>query len=167
MLIHIENFYNNAKDIFEIVSKLDFKESLYGDEIPNFNMIPEGLTSAFSDLLGQKITLNKNSGVFRKPYSPVHFENFHENSLYVAIAALEDTKFTTYRHKELKSSLVFSVKENVNEFIKENCFDKEKWEVVADINLYQGNIVFVKPWIWHGLDNKLVKVFYIERHSDE
>jgi hypothetical protein len=167
MFIHIENFYEKANNLYEIICKLDFKENLYGDEIKNFNMIPQGIETGFSNILNQKVVVSKDSGIFRKSYPPIHFENFNTNSIYVGIIALEDTKFTIYKHKNTKSTAVISITENLNEFIKENCFDKEKWDIVADINLYQSNLLLFKPWLWHGLDSKLIKVFYLEREVNE
>jgi len=38
--------------------------------------------------------------------------------------------------------------------------------VVADIKLHAGNMILLKPWVWHGLDNKLIKVFYLEKATD-
>ena len=46
MFIHIENFYEKPKELFDIISKLDFKENLFGDEIKDFNMISQGIDQA-------------------------------------------------------------------------------------------------------------------------
>jgi predicted P-loop ATPase len=146
MFIHIEKFYEKPNELFEIISKLDFKENLYGDEIKDFNMISQGIENAFSAILNQKVAVTKDSGRFRKPYAPIHFENFNENSLYTAIVALEDTNIKTYKHKETGYTNVFPITE--------------------DINLHAGNMILIKPWVWHGLDNKLVKVFYLEKATD-
>ncbi len=163
MLIHIENFYDNPENIFNIISKLEFKENLYGEEIKDFNMISPDIANIFSAIVGQKISLSKNSGSFRKPYSPVHFESFDENSLFVGFIALEDTNFKTYKHKETGFTNVFPITKDMDIFIKNNCFDLEKWETIADIKLLAGSLLLIKPWIWHGLDKKIVKVFYLEK----
>lgn len=166
MFIHIEKFYEKPNELFDIISKLDFKENLYGDEIKDFNMISQGIEDAFSAILNQKVAVTKDSGKFRKPYAPIHFENFNENSLYTAIVALEDTNIKTYKHKETGYTNVFPITEDLNTFIKDNCFQPEKWDVVADINLHAGNMILLRPWVWHGLDNKLIKVFYLEKATD-
>ena len=166
MFIHIENFYEKPKELFDIISKLDLKENLFGDEIKDFNMISQGIDQAFSQIIGQKITVTKDSGKFRKPYPPIHFENFTQDSVFVGIVALEDTNFKTYRHKETGFTNVFPITQDINTFIKDNCFDPEKWETIADIKLLAGTLLLVKPWVWHSLDNKLVKVFYLEKVTD-
>lgn len=166
MFTHLEKFYEKPNELFEIISKLDFKENLYGDEIKDFNMISQGIEDAFSQIVGQKVSLTKDSGRFRKPYSPIHFENFSENSVFVGFVALEDTVFRTHRHKETGYTNVFPITEDLNTFIKDNCFDPEKWEVIADVKLLAGNLLLVKPWVWHSLDNKLVKVFYLEKAAN-
>jgi hypothetical protein len=166
MFTYLEKFYEKPNELFEIISKLDFKENLYGDEIKDFNMLSQGIEEAFCQIVGQKISLTKDSGRFRKPYSPIHFENFSENSVFVGFVALEDTIFKTFRHKETGFTNVFPITEDLNTFIKDNCFDPEKWEVVADIKLLAGNLLLVKPWVWHSLDNKLVKVFYLEKAAN-
>lgn len=163
MFIYIENFYHNAKDLFEIVSKLEFKENYQGYEIKDFNLIPPNIPNDFSDIIGRAVVVSQDSGLFRKPYNPVHFENFNENSIFVGIVALEDTIFRTHKHKETNSTNVFNINNNIDVFVKENCFNIEKWNCVSEIKMTAGSLVLVKPWIWHYLDNKIVKVFYIEK----
>lgn len=163
MFIHIENFYQNAKQLFDIISNLDFKDNVHGLEIKDFNMIPQDLHKSFSEIVGFKVTLTSDSGKFRKPNSTIHFEDFNEKSAFLGIVALEDTKIKTYRHKETNSTNVFSLQgTNVQEFITNNCFDESKWDVIADINLSAGSLMLIRPWLWHGLHNKVVKVFYLE-----
>ena len=166
MFTHIEKFYEKPNELFEIISKLDFKENLYGEEIKDFNMISQGIENAFSQIVGHPISLTKDSGKFRKPYPPIHFENFNQNSVFVGFVALEDTNLKTYKHKETGFTNVFPITDDLNTFIKDNCFNPEKWDVVADINLMAGNLFLIKPWIWHSLDNKLIKVFYLEKAAD-
>lgn len=163
MQIHVENFYQNAKEIHDIVSKLQYKRETFGHEIKDFYLVPEGIDAAFSELVGKKIKLASTSGLFRKPIPFIHFENFTEKSFYVGIVALEDTNFRTYRHKDLNAYDVFKITDDVEKWIKENCFDEQKWQLISDITLMAGNLILTKPWNWHSLsDNKLVNVFYLE-----
>lgn len=162
MIIHVENFYNDVQSIFEPVVNLPFKSCLYGEELVDFYMVPQGIDEAFHGITNQKVKLRSDSGTFRKPYKVVHFENFDKSSLFVGVVALEDTIFRTHRHSETGSHTVTNIQENLDEFIAKNCFDQSKWSTIAEINLKAGSLILFKPWLWHSLDQKLVKVFYLE-----
>ena len=45
MIIQIENFYN-TQNLYEVVKDLQFKENTYGEEIVDFNLVPENLHNA-------------------------------------------------------------------------------------------------------------------------
>ena len=162
MFTYVENFYNNANQIYEIVSKLDYKQETFGLQIKDFYLVPQGIDEGFSQILGKKINLGEKSGLFRKPYEFIHFENFNPKSLYLGIIALSDIKFYTYKHKEKNYHQVIDLKENVQDFIVKNCNNKDLWDVASQVNMSAGDIILVKPWCWHSLDSGLVNIFYIE-----
>jgi hypothetical protein len=162
MIVQVEDFYKNSQNILSVVKPLNFKDSIYGHEIPEFFMIPEGIDQGFSAITNISVKLRENSGLFRIPYPTIHFENFDQKSLFIGIVALEDTVFRTHRHRETQSHAVTDIVKNLQQFIKENCFDKEKWDIIAEINLKAGGLILVKPWLWHSLEEKLVKIFYLE-----
>lgn len=162
MFTYVENFYSNANQIHEIVSKLDYKQETFGLQIKDFYLVPQGIEEGFSQILGKKMTLGEKSGAFRKPYEFIHFENFNPKSVYLAIIALSDIKFYTYKHKEKNYYQVTDLKENLEEFIVKNCNTKHLWDVTCQINMSAGDMVLVKPWCWHSLDSGLVNIFYLE-----
>jgi len=165
MFIHIHRFYEKTEELRNTVSLLDFKPSRHGSEILNFNLISPGIDGAFSTLLNHKIILNKEmSGVFRKPNDKIHVEDFGPTTSWISLVALEDTIFKTWKHKETGATTIFEVANNPEkalEFVNNNA-DIANWDIVSCINLYSGDMVLIKPWLWHSLDNKLIKVFYLE-----
>ena len=162
MVTFIENFYSNSNQIYDIVSKLDYKQETFGLEIKDFYLVPQGIDSGFSQIVNKNIYLGKKSGCFRKPYEFIHFENFEPKSYFLAIVALTDTKFYTYRHKEKSYSQVIQLQENLEEFISKNCNNKSAWDITCQVNMSPGDMVLVKPWLWHSIDPGIVNVFYLE-----
>lgn len=170
MFMYIQKFYEKTDELHKIITLLDFKPNKFGDELLNFNLISPGIENGFANVLNQKVTLNKqSSGSFRKPNQSIHFEDFGPQTLWIGLVALENALFKTHKHKETGSTHIFSAAETpekAQEFINNNCTDESKWDTVASINLEAGDLVLVKPWIWHSLDNKLFKVFYLESAVD-
>jgi hypothetical protein len=162
MVTFIENFYSNSNQIYDIVSKLDYKQETFGLEIKDFYLIPQEIDKVFSQIINKDITFGKKSGCFRKPYEFIHFENFEPKSFFLAIVALTDTKFYTYRHKEKNYSQVIQLQENLEEFISKNCNNKSAWDITCQVNMSPGDMVLVKPWLWHSIDPGIVNVFYLE-----
>lgn len=166
MFIYVENFYEKTKDLKNILSSLDFKSNSHGDEIINFNMISQGIEEVFKKLTDSTIVIDKEkSGICRKPHPMIQFEDFGPQTSWVAFVALEPNVVKTWKHIETGAKTVFSVAdspESVGEFINNNCSDETKWETFATINMDAGDLVLIKPWTWHSLEKKLVKVFYLE-----
>lgn len=164
MLLQIDDFYNIPKETSLIMSNLNYEPKVYGHEIENFNAIDENLPEVFSQLLNRKIKIKEDSGIFRKPYEIIHFENFSKNILFVAFIAVEKNVLKTYKHKETESYNVLSLQKetNLEEFIKSDCIDLTKWDVVCEIRLEIGDLIIINPWIWHSLESKTTQVFYLE-----
>ena len=167
MFFHLEVFHDNAKQFCEIISKLNFVDNTFGQEVKNFNHKPDELAQALSHILGRPLEHSENSGVYRKPFPFVHFENWNPKSAFVAAIALEDTTFNTYRHKELNVYNVLQMPTqdfDITKFIEDNSQDFEKWEIIADINLKQGDLIVLQPWLWHSFEEgKLIQVFHFLR----
>jgi len=160
-LILYNNFYDNPQTLFQTIKSLEFKESFYGHEVANFNYIPQSSEQFFQALLNEQVVLGPNSGVFRKPYNPIHFENFAQLSNWIAIAAVESTNLYLWMHIETKATTVFGIDTEINQFVQENCFNPTKWEKISTLHINQGNIVLLRPWMWHSLDPSIVQVFYL------
>jgi hypothetical protein len=167
MFFHLEAFHDNAKQFCEIISKLNFVDSTFGQEVKNFNHKPDELAEALSYILGRPLQHSENSGLYRKPFPFVHFENWTPQSAFAAAIALEDTHFYTYRHKETSVYNVLQMPDqnlNMEKFIEENSQNFDNWEVIADINFKQGDLVVFQPWVWHSFEEeKLIQLFHFNR----
>ena len=169
MFFHLEAFHDNAKQFCEIISKLNFVDNTFGQEVKNFNHKPEELAQALSHILGRQLIHAEESGVYRKPLPFIHFENWNPQSAFNAAIALEDTKFFTYRHKETNVYNVLQMPDknlDMDQFITDNSQNFDNWEVIADINLKQGDMVVFQPWIWHSFqEGNLIQVFSFNRND--
>jgi hypothetical protein len=167
MFFHLEAFHDNAKQFCDIISKLNFVDNTFGQEVKNFNHKPDELAEALSHILGRPLEHGENSGVYRKPFPFIHFENWTPVSAFSAAIALEDTTFFTYRHKESQIYNVLQMAEkniDMDKFIEENSQDFDKWDVIGQINMKQGDLVVMHPWTWHSFDeNNLIQVFHFNR----
>lgn len=164
MLIYINNFYSFQPEIPKVISSLDFVPKVYGEEIENFNAVDVSLNEIFSEILGIKITTKVDSGTFRKPYKTIHFENFSENIRFVAYIGIEQNVFKTFKHKKTGSLSVLALNKDLKleDFIKSNCYDLDKWEQKTEINLDLGDLIITRPWFWQSLSNKTTQIFYLE-----
>jgi hypothetical protein len=165
MFIHIENFHQNADQFAQIINGLEFTAATFGDEIQNFNHTPPEVLATLEKIVGMELKYGEGSGVFRKPHEFIHYENFGPNSVYVGFVALEDNNFKILKNKETNSNFILEISTNIEEFIKNNCFDATKWDTVADIQLQKGNLLLIQPFQFHKLEKKLVQVFYLERKN--
>lgn len=163
MFMYVENFHANAEKFYEIIDKLVFENSMFGDEVVNFHHNPPEILKTIETIVGRPVKYGLNSGVYRKPHEFVHYENFNPSSIYVGIVALEDVQMKIHKHKDTKSYHIVQITEPVEDFIRNNCFDKEKWETLADLKIYQGDMVLVQPWMFHSLEKKLVQIFHFEK----
>ena len=163
MFLHIENFHHNVDQFSTIISQLQFELSTFGHEVKNFNHNPPEVIQTLEKIVGLELEYGDGSGVFRRPHEFIHYENFGPNSVYTAFVALEDNNFKIFQHKETNANFILEINTNIEEFIKNNCFDADKWNVVADINFKKGNLILIQPFQFHKLQNKLVQVFYIEK----
>lgn len=164
MLIYINNFYSFQPEIPQVISSLNFVPKIYGEEIENFNAVDVTLDKTFSEILGQTVIAKKDSGVFRKPYETIHFEDFSENIRFVAYLGIEKNSFKTFTHKETNSLSVIGLNQELNleDFIKSNCYDLDKWEQKTEITLDLGDLIITRPWFWQSLANKTTQIFYLE-----
>ena len=167
MFFHLEAFHDNAKQFCEIISKLNFVDNTFGQEVKNFNHKPPELADALSHILGRPLEHREDSGSYRKPFTFIHFENWTPKSAFAAAIALEDTRFFTYRHIEKNIYNVLQINEenfNMEEFVSANAENFDNWEVIANINLKQGDLVVFQPWLWHSFEeSKLIQIFHFNR----
>jgi hypothetical protein len=170
MFFFADKFYTEAEQLATLMDTLEYKDEMFGKEIPDFYHVPKGIENGFAGIvagLKDNISLGKKSGVFRKPFPFVHFENFNMSSLFIAIVALKTTVVKLHKHIETGYDKAFDIKENIQEFIQSECMNNEKWATKAEINLEQGDMVILQPWNFHSVESELVKVFYINNKTAE
>ena len=154
-IILSSNFYQDVDSLNSIISKMEFTPCLYGSEILDFNYIPLELLNAFNNILNEEVEVQL--GTFRKSNSIVHFENFYQHSLWKCIVAIEDTVLKICEHDGITS--FFDVK-NIDEFMLQH----NEWNEKHSITLNKNDFIFIRPWIWHSLEeSKLVQVFLLNQ----
>lgn len=160
-LILCSNLYNDMDSLSNLISTMEYEDNFYGSEIKDFNFIPQGIDQQFTMELNHPIEVQPNTGIFRKPNTMIHFEPFYQHCLWVGIVALEDTTLTLWEQEEVKT--VFDVpQEKMEEFLLSN--DRSKWSESNKLNIKKNNFVFIRPWLWHSLEEgKLVQVFLLNQ----
>ena len=162
-----KNLYNDVESLSTFISTMDYEDNLYGSEIKDFNFIPQGIDEQFVRYLEHPIEVQPNTGIFRKPNTMVHFEPFYQHCLWVGIVALEDTTITLWEQDEVKTMFDVDV-EKMEEFILNNCNDSAKWTETNKLNIKKNDFVFIRPWLWHSLEeNKLVQIFLLNQKMVE
>jgi hypothetical protein len=163
-LLLCENFYSDIDSITVLIKNLEFIDSLHGQEIDEFQYIPQDTDKMFSHILRENIDISHDTGKFRKPNSNVYFDNFYEHSLWSCIVALEDTELKLHSHIETGSKSFFDLPKdtNMDQFFINNCSDQTKWNTISIINIPKNGFVFLRPWLWRSLkEERLVQTFML------
>jgi hypothetical protein len=161
-LIQCKSLYQDIEALSTLVSSMEYVQTPFGEQIKEFNYIPQGITEQFEQYVNEPVEIQADTGVFRKPSNFIHFEPFYQHALWLCIVALEDTTFKIHEQDSVKT--MFDV-ENLEEFIPNNCTDDTKWHTVTQINMKQTEFIFVRPWMWYSLtEGKLVQVFLLNKN---
>jgi len=137
-LILCNSLYGDIEQLSNLISTMEYEDNIYGQEIKDFNFIPQGIDEQFKNYLGHPVEVQPNTGVFRKPNSDVVLQPAYQHCLWVVIVALEDTVLKLYDKTE------------------EDC------SLTNQLNIKKNSFVFIRPWLWHSLEeNKLVQVFLL------
>ena len=164
MITYIEKFYPDAEKLSTVIGQMEYTAATFGDELSNFNHVMSGTLEQFESIvpsLRGKVALGPNSGLYRKPYNFVHFENFDQNTLFVALVAIEKTTFKVHNHKEKNVTKIIDVTDDLNTFIKDECMNSSKWDAKLTYVMEPGDMVLFNPWFLHSVSGNLVKLFYI------
>jgi hypothetical protein len=160
-IILCSSFYNDIDSLSELTANLEYTDCLYGREIEEFHYIPAELTEMISAVLEKSVEIQPDTGVFRKPNSIVHFDNFYEHALWTCVVALEDTAIHIHEHKDGSKSYFDMPKEDEQFFIN-NCMTADKWTTTVSINIKKNDYVFVRPWLWKSFEqDKTIQVFMV------
>lgn len=137
-----------------IVRDLQYVQTEFGKEIPNFNLVKPDDNKLFSSILNTNIEVDEDrSGIFRKPELFIHFEGFDALNEWIFAVALEPSFFNVYEHESgAKSAL-----EGIN-FNYRNLFE---WgsNTKAHYDLKSGEGVLFRPWLFHSFDGGLIQIF--------
>lgn len=164
-LIQAEGFFppGDAEKYANTVDHLNFQQSEYGLEIPNFKMVFPHMEPMFSKVLGERVKIDSvRSGVFRKPDQTIHFESFDSLDEWCFIVALQRSTFNIYYH--LEDSRINDEYRKINaktaldgyEFNYKNFFE---WDYHTNILLEPNQGIFFRPWIFHSLENGLIQYY--------
>jgi hypothetical protein len=172
-LIHADGFFpkGEAEALCSVVRGVQYVPTNYGMELPNFNLILPDIHLVFSKILGEDVIIDrKRSGTVRKPHNNmIHFEDFESTNEWCFILALERTTLNIFKHVEDIRYNEFDKSDSKNvldgfEFDYNNMFE---WDIVSNIILDCNQGVFIRPWVFHSLQDGLVQYYRILPKSME
>jgi hypothetical protein len=153
--ITVEDFYTKqaALDIAGAVYHLPKVPTPYGQDIPNFNLIPPDADALFSSVMRIPMTVDsERSGVFRLPDLCIHSEDFKDaRANWVFAVALQESTFNLFAHE--------SGSQSVLDGNLVNCYNLFEWDVLVNYQLAPGHGVFFRPWLYHSFSNGLINIF--------
>lgn len=158
--IHCSGLYRDIDQLQSLMSAMEFEGMAFGEQIVNFNYVPAELEDFFTQEINSNVTIQQDTGIFRKPSNVIHVEHFFQHSLWVVVVAMEDTALTIHEQDNVKT--VLDVIDKLDTFIPDNCYDHDKWSTVNTINLKKNDYVYIRPWIWYSLEpTKLTQTFLL------
>jgi len=148
-----------------VVQGIKYIEAEYGIEAENFNLILPDIHLIFSKILGEDVIIDKKrSGLIRKPYNGmIHFESFESTDEWCFILALEKTTLNIYKHvKDIRYNDYDVVdSRHVLDGYQFNYGNLFEWDVVSNIILECNQGVFIRPWVFHSLQDGTVQYYRI------
>jgi hypothetical protein len=156
-IISLDDFYTQeeALKLNSVVCNLKYEESELGKEIKDFNLIPEDIDKTFSNILNTNIITKKEiSGVFKYPYSFIHFESFETNNEWIFVVALDETMLNIYENKN-------GPKTALDEY-KLQYRNLHEWDLIVSYMLKPGQAIMFRPWLFHSFSGGLVQQFRLE-----
>lgn len=166
-LIHADGFFpkGEAEALCSVVQGVNYIEAEYGHEMPDFNLILPDIHLVFSKILGEDVIIDrKRSGITRRPYNGmIHFESFESPNEWCFILALERNVLNIYKHvKDARYNEYDAVdSRNVLEGYQFNYRNLFEWDVVSNIVLEANQGVFIRPWVFHSLQDSVVQYYRI------
>lgn len=151
----VDGFYSaeDACRIFNIVHSLrDFQSYDLGKQLNNFNMVPKDADELFTRTLGFKVIVDLDkSGVFKKPDSFIHFEDFDSPRDWIFLVALDRTIVDIYEHKSGTENALIQ-----HQFNYRNIFE---WDHYVNYHLKVGQGILFRPWLFHSVNGSLIQTF--------
>jgi hypothetical protein len=166
-MVHADGFFpkGEAEALCAVVQDVNYVKGEYGLEMPDFNLILPDIHLVFSKILGEEVIIDrKRSGITRKPYNGmIHFESFESPLEWCFILALERNTLNLYKHvsdiryHDLDQTDARTVFEGY-QFNYRNLFE---WDVTHNIILECNQGVFIRPWVFHSLQEGTVQYYRI------
>jgi hypothetical protein len=155
----IDGFYTQeeATNLENVTFNLQYKPTEFGDEIPEFNMVPENADEIFSNVLKIPVTVKQEtSGIFRLPNRNnfIHFEGFDSIREWIFAVALQQSTFNVYEHQ---SGITSALEE-----YRFNYMNLFEWDLMVNYVLKPGQGIFFRPWLFHSFDSGLIQIFKLE-----
>lgn len=156
----IDDFYtpDQAEELYYTVRGLQYTQHDIGQQIDNFNHVPDYLDEVFSTVLRKKIVIDVDrSGVFRFTEPFIHFEDFQGSNEWLFVVALQPTMFNLFEHQSgVKSAL------DGYQFNYQNMFE---WNLKVNYELDPGQGVFFRPWLFHSFTKSLIQIFRLREEQ--
>ena len=159
----IDGFYtvDQANELTNVVYNLQYVDKEFGQEIENFNMVPDDADQIFSTVMRKDMEVDQDrSGIFRIPTAAmIHFEGFDTQDEWLFAVALQDSTINIFEHQSgAKSAL------DGYQFNYRNLFE---WNLTVSYLLQPGQGIFIRPWMFHAFDSGLVQIFRLrEKYGD-
>jgi len=164
-LLHADGFYpqQDVKNLKNAVSSMTFVPSQYGDEVERFNLIPQDAEFIFQRVVGERLQIDYDrSGIIRRPYNnAIHFEDFQNPNEWCFILALEPTTVNLWHHIEDQTMGELSAADSTSaiEGFDYNYRNLFEWKIHTNILLEENQGLFIRPWMFHSLENGLVQYY--------
>lgn len=152
--ITVDGFFTkeDAIRLMNITYDLQYSKHEFGEEIENFNMVPQDCNNMFSNILGTTIEVDEErSGIFRKPERFIHFEAFDSQNDWVFAVALQQSTFDIFEHQSGARNALDGYK-----YSYRNLFE---WDHKVNYQLDPGHGILFRPWLFHSFDCGLIQIF--------
>jgi hypothetical protein len=160
-LISVDGFFSEeeARRLSYVTDQLQYEQCEFGQQIPNFNMVPENANEMFSTILNTNMQVDEDrSGIFRIPEMFIHFEEFDGLDEWVFAVALQQSTFNVFEHQSGASTALDNY-----QFGYRNLFE---WDLQINYILKPGQGVLFRPWLFHSFDSGLVQMFRLKEKND-
>ena len=159
-LISVDGFFSEdeARRLSLVTDQLQYEKFEFGQQIPDFNMVPENANDMFSTILNTNMLVDEDrSGIFRIPEMFIHFEEFDGLDEWVFAVALQQSTFNVFEHQSGASTAL-----DKYQFGYRNLFE---WDLQINYVLKPGQGVLFRPWLFHSFDTGLVQMFRLKEQN--
>lgn len=153
-IITVDGFFSQkeATRLANITRNLQFSKIDLGEQIENFNMVPENANELFSTIIdGDLIVDEDQSGIIRRPDFFIHFEEFNNTNEWMFAVALDQSTFNVFEHQSSATTALDGYHFNYL-----NLFE---WDLQINYILKAGQGILFRPWLFHSFDSGLIQLF--------